>query len=245
MILGTAALHEPGAGARQGRRTSARTSGPSAACCSRCSRASGCSRVKTSARRSRRSSWRSPRSTRRQRTCVCSLRAAWRRTQGSGCATSGISGCSSIDSHSRRRCLRDRGGRRGSGRQLLHCCWRQPPASHISPAPASGTRPAEPAVSDSAAREYAGADVHALARRNTVSVHRCRRWSQPAVGASDGRARRARTCRHRRRDVSVLVARRPVARVLRRGEAEEDRDCGRSAADAVRRVERPWRRVES
>ena len=54
VILGTAAYMSPGAGARQGRSTSAPTSGRSASCCTRCSPGSRRSRARRSRTRSRR-----------------------------------------------------------------------------------------------------------------------------------------------------------------------------------------------
>ena len=87
--------------------------------------------------------------------------------------------------------------------------------------------------------------TRAVARRTTHRV-RCadRRWRYTAVGSLAGHVDGAASSRHRRRDISLLVARRPVHRLFRGRQAQEDRRLGRPGADADGCAARARRKLE-
>ena len=95
--------------------------------------------------------------------------------------------------------------------------------------------PTAPTDDPSVALSADGTQIAFVANQNRVPVL----W----VRALDAH-REPRAARHRGRQLSVLVAGRPHARVLRRRQAEADRRRRRHAAGDRRRAERPRRHVE-
>ena len=84
-----------------------------------------------------------------------------------------------------------------------------------------------------------------LARRALPRVQRDRRRGQdPDLGPAPERPRGAAAAGHGGDDAALLVARQPVPRLLRRGQAEEDRGHRRPAAEDLRRADRRRRQLE-
>ena len=110
----------------------------------------------------------------------------------------------------------------------------------------SRPQPRQPSVA--APRDLHAADRRsvdgAVARRHADRLRRQPRSRADALGALARRHREPGAAGHRRRQLSVLVAGWPHARLLRRRQAEANRCRRRHAAGDHRRAERPRRHVE-
>ena len=245
MILGTAAYMSPGAGARQGRSTSARTSGPSASCCTRCSPAGGCSRARRSATRWRPCSPRDPDWTALPPAapaplCAGCCAAASSATRSSRCTTSPTRASSSTKARSRRR-------RRPAAAPAS--AKRQPPADR-RPAPGDGrafaagpwmgarappARPRRPRLCDSPERRRARHHrPDGLVSRRPEARFPLERQSEPLCCARRA-GPEAPSPGNRGSRASLHLAGRPVAGVLRRRQAQEGRLRGRGPGPHLRR----------
>ena len=215
-------LHEPGAGARQGRRSSAPTSGRSGPCCTRCSRGSGRSRARTSPRRSRRSSARSRTGAALPATRPRPCRAGAARVPAQGPEAARCRHRATCVSRSRARSRRPRPPRphRRRPRRAGACPgWPRPPWRPWWPrrwrcprcAICARRRPrsAGDARGHRDARHRRAAALRPVARRPRPRLRRVGRWAVAAVAASARSDRGPPAGRHRGRD--AIRSGRPTA----------------------------------
>ena len=117
-----------------------------------------------------------------------------------------------------------------------------PPAPSAAPAPAA---PAGPRLAPMPDKTYLGRH-RALAGRQAARLHAGERERGIlSLGPGPGRGGSARDCGHGGGQVSVLVAGRPLPRVLRRGQAQEGRPRRRPALLDLRCGGRSRRNLES